>query len=50
MLVLFNQATPVPIRRFLVGHTVRTAFEQHWDTLNNGDLLSVAETAGLKSS
>ena len=25
MRVLFNQATPVPIPSFLVGHTVRTA-------------------------
>ena len=47
MRVLFDQATPVPIRRFLVGHTVRTAAQQHWDTLQNGDLLTVAEHAGF---
>ena len=48
MRVLFDQATPVPIRTFLTGHTVRTAAQQHWDTLKNGDLLSAAEAAGFE--
>jgi hypothetical protein len=48
MRVLFDQATPVPIRSFLVGHTVRTAAQQAWDTLQNGDLLTVAEQAGFE--
>jgi hypothetical protein len=48
MRVLFDQATPVPIRRFLVGHAVRTAAEQQWETLGNGDLLTVAEEAGFE--
>jgi predicted nucleotidyltransferase len=43
MRVLFDQATPVPIREFLIGHTVRTAAQEHWDTLKNGDLLTAAE-------
>jgi hypothetical protein len=38
MRVLFDQATPVPIRTFLVGHTVSTAAQLHWDTLKNGEL------------
>ena len=42
MSVLFDRATPVPIREFLIGHTVRTAAQEHWDTLKNGDLLTVA--------
>ena len=42
MRVLFDQAIPVPIRTFLIGHTVRTAAQQHWDTLKNGELLTVA--------
>ena len=25
-------ATPVPIREFLIHHTVRTAAQEHWDT------------------
>ncbi len=48
MRVLFDQATPVPIRTFLIGHTVRTAAQEHWDTLQNGDLLTVAERAGFE--
>ena len=48
MRVLFDQATPVPIREFLIGHTVRTAAQEHWDTLKNGDLLTAAERAGFE--
>ena len=48
MRVLFDQATPVPIREFLIGHTVRTAAQEHWDTLANGDLLTAAEDAGFE--
>jgi hypothetical protein len=47
MLVLFDQATPVPIRQHLVGHDVRTAAQQGWDTLKNGELLTAAEEAGF---
>lgn len=47
MRVLFDQATPVTIRTFLIGHTVRTAAQEHWDTLQNGDLLTVTEHAGF---
>ena len=47
MLVLFDQATPVPIRGHLKGHTVRTAFQQGWDKLSNGELLAAAEAAGF---
>ena len=47
MLVLLDQATPVPIRPFLTGHTVRTAAEQRWAQLGNGDLLNAAEQAGF---
>ena len=48
MLILFDQATPVPLRPYLKGHTVRTAAEQGWDRLKNGDLLRVAEEAGFE--
>jgi hypothetical protein len=47
MLIIFDQATPVPIRPFLEGHTVRTAAQQGWDKLRNGDLLTAAEEAGF---
>jgi hypothetical protein len=48
MRVLFDQATPVPIRAFLIGHTVRTAAQEDWDRLKNGDLLTAAEHAGFE--
>ena len=47
MLILFDQGTPVPIRNSLQGHTVRTASEQGWSTLLNGELLRAAEEAGF---
>src|ERR1022692_4061610 len=47
MRVLFDQATPVPIRPHLEGHEVRTAAQQGWSTLKNGELLSAAEAAGF---
>ena|SRR5437016_5498152 len=47
MRVIFDQATPLPIRRFLIGHTVRTAAQQQWDRFQNGDLLTAAERDGF---
>src|ERR1039458_531034 len=47
MLIIFDQATPVPIRPYLERHSVRTAAQQGWDTLANGDLLTAAEEAGF---
>lgn len=47
MLILLDQGTPVPIREFLKNHTVKTAAEQGWSTLSNGDLLDAAEAAGF---
>ena len=47
MRILFDQATPVPIRPYLRGHTVSTAFQQRWDKLKNGELLAAAEQAGF---
>lgn len=47
MLILFDQNVAVPIRKYLVGHTVKTAWEQGWDRLINGDLLDDAENAGF---
>ena len=48
MRVLFDQAAPVPIAAYLREHTVRTASEEGWDTLTNGELLRVAEAAGFE--
>jgi hypothetical protein len=47
MRILFDQATPVPLRPYLEGHSVRTAAQQGWDQLRNGDLLTAAEDAGF---
>jgi hypothetical protein len=45
--ILFDQGTPVPLRNHLPSHEVATAFELHWSTLTNGDLLLQAEAAGF---
>jgi hypothetical protein len=47
MLILFDQGTPVGIRDSLPGHVVKTARQQGWSTLLNGELLRVAEEAGF---
>ncbi|MCX6590884.1 MAG: hypothetical protein NTZ56_05110 [Acidobacteria bacterium] len=47
MRILFDQATPVPLRKYLSGHLVRTAAQQGWDQRQNGDLLEAAEAAGF---
>jgi len=44
---LFDQGTPVPLRKFLPGHEVKTAAQQRWSTLLNGELLRAAEQAGF---
>lgn len=44
MRVLFDQGTPVPLRKFLPKHQVSTAFELGWSHLNNGELLQQAES------
>ena len=47
MRVLFDQGTPVPLRRHL-RHDVTTVYELAWSTLQNGALISQAETAGFE--
>jgi predicted nuclease of predicted toxin-antitoxin system len=44
--ILFDQGTPVPLRRALLDHVVDTAYEQGWSALTNGDLLDMAERNG----
>ena len=48
MRVLFDQGTPVPLRRYLAGHQVVTAYERGWSRLKNGDLLDAAERDGFE--
>jgi hypothetical protein len=51
MRVLFDQAVPVPIRPHLVGHEVRTAAQEGWDTLKNGELpATMAKTSSACSA
>jgi len=45
--VLFDQGTPVPLRRYLRLHEVATVYELAWSTLQNGALISQAEAAGF---
>ena len=48
MKILFDQGTPVPLRRHLLPHEIDTADEKQWGTLQNGDLLSAAEQEGYE--
>ena len=45
MRILFDQGTPAPLRHTLAGHTISTAYEMGWATLENGGLLSTAESS-----
>lgn len=45
MKILFDQGTPVPLRRFLHPHTVDTCSELGWSELQNGALLNQATVA-----
>lgn len=46
MKILFDQGTPVPLRNYLIGHEIDTAYELGWSDLNNGELLEKAEAEG----
>jgi len=47
MRLLFDQGTPVPLRKDLPNHKVETAYERGWSNLKNGDLLTQAEAEGF---
>ncbi|MCP9915234.1 DUF5615 family PIN-like protein [Cyanobium sp. ATX 6F1] len=48
MRILFDQGTPVPLRRSLTGHVVVTAYELGWSTVTNGELIRLAEREGYE--
>lgn len=48
MKILFDQGTPVPLRRHLLAQTVETAAELGWSELGNGELIAAAEEAGFE--
>jgi predicted nuclease of predicted toxin-antitoxin system len=43
--ILFDQGVPAPLRKYLAGHHVETAYERGWATMENSDLLAAAQTA-----
>ena len=45
--ILFDQNVPRALAKLLTGHEVRTAADQGWQELENGDLLKAAEDAGF---
>ena len=45
MKVLFDQGVPLPLRIYLSGHEISTAFELGWNELSNGELTEAAEDA-----
>jgi predicted nuclease of predicted toxin-antitoxin system len=46
--VLLDHCVPRQFGRLLVGHSVSTAAREGWADLENGELLSAAETAGFE--
>jgi len=49
MRILFDQGTPVPLRRHLHPHAVDTVAERVWSELQNGELLDQAEADGYQA-
>jgi hypothetical protein len=47
MLILFDNGTPRGLARFLVGHAVEEARSRGWEELKNGELIVLAEQAGV---
>ena len=48
MRILFDNGTPNPLARSLIGHDVAFARQIGWHELKNGDLLRQAEEAGYE--
>ena len=46
MKILFDHGTPRPLRQYLIGHLTDTAAERGWETLRNGDPISIAGQEG----
>lgn len=47
MKLLFDQGTPVPLRKYLPEHSAETVYERGWSNISNGDLLKRAEDEGF---
>lgn len=48
MKILFDNGTPKPIARCLIGHSVTYARQIGWHELGNGELIQRAEAAGYE--
>lgn len=48
MKILFDNGTPKPIARSLIGHEVAHARQIGWHELGNGELIQQAEAAGYE--
>jgi hypothetical protein len=48
MKILFDNGTPNPIARSLIGHEVTFARKIGWHELENGELIRKAEEAGYQ--
>src|SRR5687768_13319185 len=48
MKILFDQGTPLPLQRSLIGHEITTAFRAGWSEMANGDLIAAADAAGFE--
>ena len=45
--ILLDQNIPRQVRTILDGYNVKTSLQMGWDTIENGDLLNVAERDGF---
>ena len=45
--ILLDQNIPRQVRTILAGYNVKTSLQMGWDTIENGDLLNVAERDGF---
>lgn len=48
MRILFDQGTPVPLRRHFPSDDIDTTAERGWSTVSNGELLALAEEEGYE--
>ena len=46
--ILFDKNVPYPLKQYLSEFQVRTADEEGWAQISNGDLITYAETAGYQ--
>jgi hypothetical protein len=46
--ILFDHNVPKKLRSLLTDHFISTSREMGWDTLTNGDLMTVAEDSGFE--